>query len=122
MGSEVDAEKKVVRLGVKQSEPRDKLMKVKGTLMKLAGDIESVNLQLLGENIITLKFADADTANYVRNICRRKGVTLENYILGNFEWDDQPECVFEEITAEVCDGCQYNDGCPDAIPPGGEEK
>jgi len=30
---------------------RDKLMKVKGTLLKLAGDIESINLQLFGETI-----------------------------------------------------------------------
>jgi hypothetical protein len=66
-------------------------------------------------NTIVLTFADDDTADYVRNICRRKGITLEDYILDNFEWDDQPECIFEKISADCCDGCQYNDSCPDKV-------
>ena len=33
------------------SDLREKLMKMKGTLLKLAGDIESINLQLYGETI-----------------------------------------------------------------------
>lgn len=68
---------------------------------------------------ITLHFADEATANYVRLVCTRKSITLEDYVLDNFEWDDQPYCFSDEvteITSEVCDGCEYLESCPDGIP------
>jgi hypothetical protein len=73
------------------------------------------------ENQIVLSFEDKDTARYVRTICRRKGISLEAYILDNFEWDDPLPCVYpamlkpKEITADICEGCDQAIGgkCPD---------
>lgn len=70
------------------------------------------------ENTILLTFADKETVNYVKLVCRRKGTNLEAYIVDNFEWDDKPFCLFygvEKITEETCKGCEYVDTCPDAV-------
>lgn len=68
------------------------------------------------ENTIRLVFADKETADYVRLVCTRKGITLEDYIIDNFEWDDKLSCLVEDqINEEVCDGCQYSDVCPDVM-------
>jgi len=70
---------------------------------------------------IILKFKDKETADYVRLICKRKGITLEDYIIDNFEWDDEPYCFYYgqgaplEVNSDVCDGCEYLDTCPDAV-------
>jgi hypothetical protein len=72
------------------------------------------------ENTILLSFADKGTADYVRRVCTRKGITLESYILENFEWDDQLQCLSdfnegEKITAAICLECEYIETCPDAV-------
>lgn len=71
----------------------------------------------LKSNQILLTFKDKDTADYVRLVCRRKGISLDEYILGNFEWDDTLYCLIEggNITADTCDGCDYADRCPDVV-------
>lgn len=76
--------------------------------------VEGVNMP---ENTITLKFADSDTVDYINLICKRKCVDLESYILDNFEWDDPLTCIVEggEITSEMCEGCNFADGCPDVV-------
>ena len=60
-----------------------------------------------------------ETEKYVRLLCTRKGILLEDYILDNFEWDDKPDCISPEILIKVpkgmCYECQWNDRCPDAI-------
>lgn len=66
---------------------------------------------------IILTFADKETAEYVRLVCRRKGTDLESYILDNFEWDDQLECINDppkKITVKTCDDCDFIETCPDA--------
>lgn len=59
---------------------------------------------------------DGETESYVQLVCSRKGVTLENYILENFEWDDQLECLEPGASPdhEICESCDFNDRCPDA--------
>jgi len=68
---------------------------------------------------IFLTFKDAETADYVKTVCRRKGITLESYILDNFEWDDKPLCFYleksEKITHLTCEDCDYIDRCPDRV-------
>ena len=61
---------------------------------------------------ILLTFADKETADYVRLICRRKGIALEAYIVDNFEWDDKPDCISD--CNYRCILCEYNDKCPDS--------
>jgi hypothetical protein len=61
-----------------------------------------------------LTFADKETADYVKLVCRRKGTSLESYIVGNMEWDSMPECIEAEYDWKTCDGCDYSDRCPDA--------
>jgi hypothetical protein len=64
---------------------------------------------------ILLTFADAQTAEYVKLMCRRKGTSLESYIVDNFEWDDEPECFGDEmIDYAMCSHCDYKKKCPDA--------
>lgn len=71
----------------------------------------------LKPNQILLTFKDEGEAEYIRLICRRKCMDLESYILDNFEWDDTPYCmrVGGKITADVCDGCDYAERCPDVV-------
>ncbi len=70
-------------------------------------------MKITGKNII-LTFADEETANYINTICKRKGTTLEDYIIDNFEWDDQLECL-DGATKEMCEYCDYADKCPDMV-------
>jgi hypothetical protein len=64
--------------------------------------------------MIRLSF-DAETEQYIRLMCTRKGFTLESYILDNFEWDDKLECIdVKKITWRTCKGCDYINKCPDA--------
>ena len=70
---------------------------------------------------IVLTFTDKETADYVRLVCRRKSITLENYIIGNFEWDRDPYCFNYgqgaplKVNSEVCEGCDFMDKCPDVV-------
>lgn len=67
---------------------------------------------------VLLRFCDVETAEYVRLVCRRKNTTLEDYIIDNFEWDDQPECIRNTvgaITSKVCEGCDFSENCPDVV-------
>ena len=73
------------------------------------------------ENII-LTFKDKETADYVRLVCRRKAINLADYVVDNFEWDDQISCLSdlnegEKITGETCDGCDHITTCHDAVKP-----
>ena len=62
-----------------------------------------------------LTFADKETADYVKLVCRRKGTSLESYIVDNLEWDDTPACMVTEeyYTWKDCKVCDYSDRCPD---------
>ena len=67
-------------------------------------------------NQLLLTFADSETTDYVKLVCRRKGTSLESYIIDNFEWDDKLYCMsfpHLSITWRTCDGCEYSDRCPD---------
>jgi len=72
----------------------------------------------LKPNQIVLAFEDEMQADYVKLMCRRKGTSLESYIVDNFEWDYMPDCLHpegsENITSKVCKGCDWIDTCPDA--------
>jgi hypothetical protein len=63
---------------------------------------------------LLLTFADKETADYVKTVCRRKGTSLESYILGNMEWDTMPECIESEYDWKTCHSCDYSNRCPDA--------
>jgi hypothetical protein len=67
---------------------------------------------------ITLSF-DEETEEYVRLMCTRKGYSLENYILDNFEWDDKPECISDNSgpNRAFCVDCEYNEKCLDVVLP-----
>jgi hypothetical protein len=66
-------------------------------------------------NQILLTFADKETADHVKLICRRKVTSLESYIIDNFEWDGEPECFGDEmIDYSMCSHCDYSDKCPDS--------
>ena len=67
---------------------------------------------------IALDFKNRETADYVRLVCRRKGVDLVQYVLDNFEWDGMPYCLSafnpgEKITPDTCEGCEFGETCPD---------
>ena len=66
-------------------------------------------------NQIILTFGDEETVDYVKKICRRKGIVLEEYILDNFEWDSPLQCMNDEDVKVDCSGCDYIDRCPDAL-------
>jgi len=72
-------------------------------------------------NQIVLTFEEKKTVDYIKKVCRRKGITLEDYIIDNFEWDDMPACFWEEvkvngkITKETCEDCEFIENCPDAV-------
>ena len=52
---------------------------------------------------------------YVEKVCRRKGITLKDYILDNFEWDDMPECIRGgNRPGKICEDCDFNDRCADS--------
>ena len=70
--------------------------------------------KITDKNII-LTFADKEIVDYIKLVCKRKGTTLEGYIIDNFEWDEQLPCLEEQITKDTCEGCDFFDRCPDAI-------
>ena len=54
--------------------------------------------------------------NTIDLICRRKRINLVDYLIDNMvEWDAQLYCMAsgQGPSTEVCDGCDYRDGCPD---------
>lgn len=63
---------------------------------------------------ITLTFTKEQYDN-VMLICRRKKINLADYIVDNFEWDGEPYCIeVDQLpSAEVCEGCEFSDRCPD---------
>jgi hypothetical protein len=67
---------------------------------------------------IQLSF-DGETERYVRLMCTRKGVSIEDYILGNLEWDSKPDCLSEKVLMKIpkgiCRGCEYAATCPDGV-------
>lgn len=67
------------------------------------------------KNQILLTFDDGEVTEYIKTVCRRKGVTLERYILENFEWDIMPICFYikPEEVEQACEDCEYNEVCPD---------
>jgi hypothetical protein len=73
----------------------------------------------MNENTITLTFADKETADYVRLVCTRKSISLADYVVDNFEWDDKPECIAldEKPNIYICAkrNCQFAEDCPDAV-------
>ncbi len=83
---------------------------------------QPIKKNLPNENQIVLTFEDKETVDYIKTVCRRKGITLEGYILDNFEWDDQLPCLSdlnenEPITNLTCAGCDQliSGKCPDAV-------
>ena len=66
--------------------------------------------------MIQLSF-NKETETYVRLMCTRKGVTLENYIVENMEWDDHPDCMKPEVLTKIpkgmCYNCEWGEVCPD---------
>jgi hypothetical protein len=67
-------------------------------------------------NQILLTFNDGETAEYVRVVSRRKAVSLEDYIIDNFEWDDTLACMgVKKITNQTCKGCDQSSHCPDFV-------
>ena len=54
---------------------------------------------------------------YIRLMCTRKGMTLFDYIMDNFEWDDKPVCLLSEdpISKKDCAECEWGDQCPDNL-------
>lgn len=80
----------------------------------------SQNHDSSAKNQIVLTFSDEETAEYIRLVCRRKGIDLAGYVNDNLEWDDQIYCLSafnpsDKLTADICEGCQYIDTCPDAV-------
>jgi len=69
------------------------------------------------KNQILLTFDSEETTDYIKMVCRRKGVTLDRYILENFEWDDMPECFYvkPEEVEQACRECEYNNVCLDRM-------
>ena len=62
---------------------------------------------------ITITIPDEST-DYVNKMVRRKHIDLGQYIVDNFEWDDQPECInVGRIWPAMCGRCEWNDRCPD---------
>jgi hypothetical protein len=68
---------------------------------------------------LLLTFADEETADYVKLVCRRKGISLESYIVDNLEWDNKPDCLYPDVLTKipkgVCHECEFNETCPDAF-------
>jgi hypothetical protein len=74
---------------------------------------------MIAKNTILLIFEEKETVDYIKTVCERKGISLADYVVDNFEWDEMPPCIRpevipkEKITCEYCDGCDYRDRCPD---------
>ena len=65
---------------------------------------------------ITLHFGNQNTVDYILRTCRRKGTDLETYIIDNFEWDTQLDCISydaKQLTVGMCKDCEFDDRCPD---------
>jgi len=63
---------------------------------------------------ILLTFADKETADYVKMVCRRKGISIPDYIVENFDWDSMPDCIEDSAyDSHTCYECEYNERCPD---------
>ncbi|MDD2246408.1 MAG: hypothetical protein PHC39_04935 [Proteiniphilum sp.] len=74
----------------------------------------------LKDTQILLTFPDKETADYAKLISRRKCVSLESYIIDNYEWDSPLECMQEfnngkKVKWTMCRDCEYNECCPDAV-------
>ncbi len=66
-------------------------------------------------NGIFVEFHSRKELNYVQKVLRRKGIDLADYILGNFEWDDMPECIrYSKMPGKICVNCEWNDRCEDS--------
>jgi len=79
---------------------------------------------MIKDNQILLTFKDRETVKFIRLVVRRKCTDLEGYILDNFEWDDQPDCINIpgiKVSRKTCKGCDYLGGCPDGIGDGVEK-
>jgi hypothetical protein len=65
-------------------------------------------------NGIFVEFHSKKELNYVQKVLRRKGYNLAEYIIGNFEWDDMPECISTSARpGRICTHCDWNDRCED---------
>lgn len=52
--------------------------------------------------------------DYFLKMARRKDIDPGQYLVDNFEWDDQPECInVGRIWPAMCARCEWNDRCPD---------
>ena len=71
-------------------------------------------MKITDKNVV-LTFADKETADYVKLVCKRKGTTLEDYIIDNFEWDEQLPCLEEQPIKDMCEECDFSSCCPDMI-------
>jgi len=71
-------------------------------------------MKTITDKNIVLTFADKETADCVKLVCKRKGTTIEDYIIDNFEWDEQLPCL-ENVTKDMCDECDFSTRCPDFI-------
>lgn len=66
-------------------------------------------------NGMFVEFGSRKELNYVQKVLRRKGINLADYIIGNFEWDDMPDCIrcSERPSKKLCAVCEWNDRCED---------
>ena len=81
----------------------------------------------VARNQVLLTFESDDDADFVKLVCRRKGTTIESYIVDNMEWDDKLDCLyFEHVRSKpkkkMCRGCEYSDTCPDSKVGKGEKR
>lgn len=78
----------------------------------------------LGSNQLLLTFSCKEEVDFILLVCRRKGYHIPNYLSDNIEWDEKLPCLSPEvpaiITADICDGCDFIDKCPDAVKKGQE--
>ena len=66
---------------------------------------------------VFVEFSNKKKLEYVKKVMRRKGITLANYIVGNFEWDDMPECINESKRPSklICSDCEWYEVCEDKV-------
>jgi hypothetical protein len=66
-------------------------------------------------NGIFVEFKSKKSLDYVQKVCRRKGIDLADYILGNFEWDDMPDCIHDSVrpSRKICYPCEFKEVCED---------
>lgn len=67
------------------------------------------------EKLLILQFNEKEQIDHIRKIARRKGFTIPDYILDNFEWDDKLPCL-EKINPEDCKTCDFSSSCRDKVP------